>query len=141
MASIKVKFRPSTVADHEDTIYYQIIHDRKPRQLPTNYQVFSHEWNENRSMVTASQKSERKSSILSSDIMEAFEAWHQQRAISPNTISFYIRILRAAYNRAVEEEIIANRHPSKAFSFNPISSGNWGFILLQPSKSLNYRGG
>ena len=29
MASIKVKFRPSTVADHEGTIYYQIIHERK----------------------------------------------------------------------------------------------------------------
>lgn len=28
MASIKVKFRPSTVADHEGTIYYQIIHFR-----------------------------------------------------------------------------------------------------------------
>ena len=33
MASIKVKFRPSTVADHEGTIYYQIIHERKVRQL------------------------------------------------------------------------------------------------------------
>lgn len=29
MASIKVKFRPSTVADHEGAIYYQIIHERK----------------------------------------------------------------------------------------------------------------
>ncbi len=28
MASIKVKFRPSTVADHRGTIYYQIIHER-----------------------------------------------------------------------------------------------------------------
>lgn len=27
MVSIKVKFRPSTVADHEGTIYYQIIHE------------------------------------------------------------------------------------------------------------------
>lgn len=37
MASIKVKFRPSTVADNEGTIYYQIIHERKVRQLLTEY--------------------------------------------------------------------------------------------------------
>lgn len=65
MASIKVKFRPSTVADHEGTIYYQIIHERKVRQLLTEYKVFSSEWDENRSMVTTNQKSERKSFILS----------------------------------------------------------------------------
>ena len=65
MASIKVKFRPSTVADHEGTIYYQIIHERKVRQLLTDYKVFPSEWDENRSMVTATQKSERKSFILS----------------------------------------------------------------------------
>ena len=200
MASIKIKFRPSTVADHEGTIYYQIIHERKPRQLLTDYHVFSHEWDENRSMVTSSQKSERKSFILSirerirwdterltkiirqldnnglsytaddvidefnryaneyslfnfmeniiiklkqngktrtsetytvtlnsfkkfrqgedlmldclsSEVMEAYEAWHQQRGVSPNTISFYTRILRAVYNRAVEDEIIENRNP------------------------------
>ncbi|MDE5607959.1 MAG: site-specific integrase [Muribaculaceae bacterium] len=200
MASIKVKFRPSTVADHEGTIYYQIIHERKPRQLLTDYHVFSNEWDENRSMVTTTQKSERKSFIisiherirwdterltkiirqlddnglsytaddvidefnryaneyslfnfmeniiiklkqngktrtsetytvtlnsfkkfrqdedimldcLSSEVMEAYEAWHQQRGVSPNTISFYIRILRAVYNRAVEDEIIENRNP------------------------------
>ena len=65
MASIKVKFRPSTVADHEGTIYYQIIHERKVRQLLTEYKVFPAEWDENRSMVTTTQKSERKSFILS----------------------------------------------------------------------------
>ncbi|MDE5673920.1 MAG: site-specific integrase, partial [Muribaculaceae bacterium] len=48
---------------------------------------------------------------LSSEIMEAYEAWHQQRGITPNTISFYSRILRAVYNRAVEEDIIDNRNP------------------------------
>ena len=62
MASIKVKFRPSTVADHEGTIYYQIIHERKVRQLLTDYKVFSCEWDDNRSMVTTTQKSERNRS-------------------------------------------------------------------------------
>lgn len=200
MASIKVKFRPSTVADHEGTIYYQIIHERKVRQLLSDYKVFPSEWDESRSMVTTTQKSERKSFILSirerirwdverltkidrkldangliytaddvidefnryareyslfnfmesiiaklkqngkvrtsetykstlnsfkkfrqdedimldcltSEIMEAYEAWHHKRGVAPNTISFYTRILRAVYNRAVEDDIIENRNP------------------------------
>ena len=200
MASIKVKYRSSTIADHEGAIYYQIIHERKVRQLNTEYHVKPDEWDENRSMVTTKQSSERKSFILSirerirwdverltkidkrldaeglsyttddvidgfrryaseyslfnfmenliikfkqigkartsetytaalnsfkkfrkdedimldcltSEIMEAYEAWHKQRGNSPNTISFYTRILRAVYHRAVENDIIENRNP------------------------------
>ncbi len=210
MASIKVKFRPSTVADREGAIYYQIIHERKVRQLPTDYKVFQSEWDESRSMVVAAHDSGRKPQLLSirerirwdverltridrrlkaggmaytaddvidgfnryaqeyslfnfmesliarlrqhgrvrtcesyrstlnsfrkfledqapddnhhqngdimldsitSNVMEAYEAWLRQRGASPNTISFYARILRAAYNRAVEDDIIENRNP------------------------------
>lgn len=200
MTSIKVKFRPSTVAANEGTIYYQIIHERKVRQLLSNYKVFPHEWDDNRSIVIYSPQSERKPFILSvrerirwdverltkidrkldadglaytaddvieefnrysheyslfnfmesviiklkqncktrtsetyfvtlnsfkkfrngedimldsltSEVMEAYEAWHKQRGIAPNTISFYTRILRAVYNRAVEQDIIENRNP------------------------------
>ena len=200
MASIKVKFRPSTVADHEGSIYYQIVHDRKPRQLITDYKVLPSDWDNNRSMVVANQKSERKSFIdsiresirkdierltkiirkldgngmvysadevieefhryiseyslfkymesiimklkqsgrtrtsetytvtlnsfrkfrknedimldcINSEVMEDYEAWQKQRGIAPNTISFYTRILRAVYNRAVEGGIIENNDP------------------------------
>lgn len=210
MASIKVKFRPSTVTDREGTVYYQVIHERKVRQLPTHYHVFPSEWDNKRSMVTISNNSDRKSFIfsirerirwdierfikvnrkfetnglsytvddvidefnrytheyslfnfmeniiaklrrngkvrtsetykstlnsfrkflsskvlldsykqdedimldsLNSEIMKAYEAWLQNKEIAPNTISFYIRILRAVYNRAVEEDIIENRNP------------------------------
>ncbi len=48
---------------------------------------------------------------LTSGVMEAYEVWHRSRGIAPNTISFYARILRAAYNRAVEDGIIENRSP------------------------------
>ena len=37
MASIKVKFRPSTNENKEGTIYYQIIQNRVIRQLKTDY--------------------------------------------------------------------------------------------------------
>lgn len=200
MASIKVKFRPSTVAGHEGTIYYQIIHERKPRQIYPDYHVLPTEWDERRSMVAASQRSERKPIVLSirerirwdverltkiirkletdglsysvddvidefhryadeyslfnfmegiiaklkqngkirtsetyaaalrsfrkfrkdedimldcinSEVMEAYEAWHRSRGVAPNTVSFYTRILRAVYNRAIEDGIIENRNP------------------------------
>ena len=45
MASIKVKFRPSTNENKEGTIYYQIIQNRVIRQLKTDYRLFMHEWN------------------------------------------------------------------------------------------------
>lgn len=48
---------------------------------------------------------------VTSEIMEGYEAWHRMRGIAPNTISFYTRILRAVYNRAVEDDIIENRYP------------------------------
>ena len=37
MASIKVKFRPSSVNNREGTIYYQVIHERVIRQIRTEY--------------------------------------------------------------------------------------------------------
>ena len=200
MTTIKVKFRHSTVADREGSIYYQIIHQRKVRQLPTKYKVWPTEWNESRCTVTSTPKNERKLFIfsirdrirtdierlnkivrklesegmaysaddvidefnryaheyslfnfmeniiaklkqngkirtsetykstlnsfrkfrknedimldsLTPDIMEAYEAWLRNRGVTPNTISFYTRILRAVYNRAVEDDIIENRNP------------------------------
>ncbi len=48
---------------------------------------------------------------LTSELMEAYEAWLRGRGIALNTVSFYIRILRAVYNRAVEDGMIENRKP------------------------------
>ncbi|MDE7346267.1 MAG: site-specific integrase [Muribaculaceae bacterium] len=200
MTSVKIKFKTSSIPDREGTVFYQILHERKQRQLFTDYHIFPSEWDESRSMMIVPHKSERRSFILSirerirwdverlnriiqkldkdsltftvddiidefnrhvneyslfnymesiiiklkqngkirtsetytstlnsfkkfrnnedlmldclnSETMEAFEAWHRQRGVAPNTISFYTRILRAAYNRAVEDGIIEDRHP------------------------------
>lgn len=48
---------------------------------------------------------------IDSATMEAYEAWHRNRGVAPNTISFYARILRAVYNRAVDDGVIENRNP------------------------------
>lgn len=200
MTSIKVKFNPSTASGHEGNICYQIIHDRKVRQLATDYRLFPEEWNEKRSTVIFGSNSERKTFLLSlrenirrdmkrfgkirsrldaeglsysaddiinefkrfvtdcslfnfaqsiiallkhdsrlrtaetyksalmsfsrfrnnkdiildcitSETMESYEAWLKNRGVVPNTISFYMRILRAVYNRAVEKGMIENLLP------------------------------
>ena len=53
MASVKVKFRPSTIEGKEGTIYYQIIQNRVIRQLKTDYRIFTDEWNEAGSCIIA----------------------------------------------------------------------------------------
>lgn len=50
---------------------------------------------------------------IDKDIMESYEAWLRLRGLTSNTISFYMRILRATYNRAVDEELTKDRKPFK----------------------------
>lgn len=200
MASIKVKFRPSDIADHQGKIYYQVIHGRKSRQLLTEYCISAGEWDQTRSVLRIAQSGDRMSVLLSirermrgdmerftrivrrldadgmdytaddiisefrrysveytvfnfterliaklrqngkvrtsetyasalnsfrnfrkgedimldcltSTVMESYEAWLLNRRVALNTVSFYTRILRAVYNRAVEDNIIENRNP------------------------------
>ena len=51
MASIKVKFRPSTASGREGSIYYQVIHGRIVRQVKTDYRIFDTEWDKRTSSV------------------------------------------------------------------------------------------
>ena len=194
MASVKVKFRPSTIEGKEGTIYYQIIQNRVIRQLKTDYRIFTDEWNETEGCIIAScsersnlllslqkrmewdlkrldmiirQLDNRKSTYTANDIIVAFqnrvneqsffnfmrgiikqlgllnkirtsetytaalnsfmkfrygqdillceidsdmmmlyEAWLKSKGICPNTVSFYMRILRA-----VEKELIEQKYP------------------------------
>lgn len=50
---------------------------------------------------------------INSDLMLLYEAYLKQRGVSRNSSSFYMRILRATYNRAVEKQLTANRQPFK----------------------------
>lgn len=44
MATIKVKFRASSVEMKEGSLYYQVIHNRLARQVHTGYKLFPSEW-------------------------------------------------------------------------------------------------
>lgn len=49
---------------------------------------------------------------LTPEMIESYEDWHRSKGNLPNTVSFYCRILRAVYNRAVENGIIEHgRNP------------------------------
>ena len=48
---------------------------------------------------------------MTSDLMQEYEAYLKASGIVMNTISFYMRILRAVYNRAVEKGIVEQRNP------------------------------
>lgn len=202
MASIKVKFRPSSKKGKEGVIYYQIIHARAVRQIRSNMKIYFSEWNSvTGTVITSSAATERNlylqsvrrtivadvaryKSIISSleskgrkfgvddilmlksdvncrnsffDFMRqmidlqaelgnlrqceiystaynslrrytngrdvlftdlnsrfimSYEAYLRER-VSKNTSSFYMRNLRAVYNRAVEEGIIGQEYPFK----------------------------
>ena len=201
MASIKVKFRPSTNANKEGTIYYQIIQNRVIRQLKTDYRLFMYEWSEDNNaiiitnnsrqnyltsieeridwnikrlhsiinqlenkqvkytaddIITTFQKQANGQSLfnfmqgviaqlqqmgkqrtsetyrctlksfmqfredkdvllvdIDSDLMLMYEAYLRGRGLTKNSTSFYMRILRAVYNRAVEKDLTTNRNPFK----------------------------
>lgn len=50
---------------------------------------------------------------VNSDIIEAYETYLESVKVCPNTISFYMRNLRAIYNRAVAKELTVQRFPFK----------------------------
>ena len=50
---------------------------------------------------------------IDSDLMKEYEAYLKSHGVAMNTVSFYNRILRAVYNRAVEKEMTVQRYPFK----------------------------
>ena len=52
MATVKVKFRASSVPGKEGTLYYHLIHQRSLRWISTDYHVFPDEWNDKKSAKT-----------------------------------------------------------------------------------------
>ena len=203
MASVKVKFRPSSIDGKEGSIYYQVIHKRVARHIRTDYRIFESEWNRKLSRIeipailpadrkynlrqlirqvnrdvgrlesvirdlsykgsyttdaiisrfreisesqsfynfmesviaqlgrlNRERTSETYSAALSSfmrfrqnkdvqlddmdaDLMMEYEAWLKDKGICPNSTSYYMRNLRAVYNRAVDRELTVQRSPFK----------------------------
>lgn len=205
MATIKLKFRPSTVSHKEGIIYYQLIHKQSVRQIRTGYKIFPYEWESvlggiliaagadasRRSYLamlksrmdtdlrrlrscicmlekkktsftvqqilelyvapgeeygfllygkmlldelrkigkwrTADTYSKALSSLehylgqqadiplfeMDSYVMVGYESWLKGNGLCPNSTSYYMRNLRAIYNRAVEQGLVQQQYPFK----------------------------
>ncbi len=67
MATIKLKFRPSSVKDKEGTLFYQIIHLREVRQIYTDLHLYDYEWDgEKSSVITSLAPDTQRTNYLSS---------------------------------------------------------------------------
>ena len=203
MASVKIKFRTSTVEGGQGTIFYQVIHNRVARQVKTGYRIYESEWDGSLSEIAMPRFDETRKAYLSeirdkvtndsrkfqriiaalerqgtpynaddvvsafisattqdtffgfmeevimsirklgkirtsetyattlnsfrkfredrdvplekvdADMMMSYEAWLKTNGVSPNSSSFYMRNLRAVYNRAVEKGLTPQRFPFK----------------------------
>lgn len=205
MVSIKLKFRASSIEGKEGSLYYQVIYNRRVRQIPTTYRILAAEWESAREdlilpssspraalldsvrqavradierfrrlvqkwqdesraftideIVDAFQKtssgptlfaymeriiaryrcngqyrtSETYASTLNSfrrfraDIdlpldqldgvlVASYESALKHNSLSPNTVSFYLKHLRAVYNKAVDEGLVTDRKPFRRVS-------------------------
>lgn len=63
MATIKLKFRPSSVPEAEGTLYYQVIHKRKVKWISTEHHIYTNEWDENMETIVVAARSERKGAL------------------------------------------------------------------------------
>ena len=204
MATIKIKFRASSSAEKEGTLFFQVIHGRVVRQIHTGYKLFPQEWDADSSGISFPaccaesrrnyleamndavredvkrlngiiQRLERACACYTADnvvetflspasdnrfitfsrnliaqlkrigkkriaetytstvnsferfrdgkdilleevdseLMMAYETYLASSGICPNSISFYMRNLRAIYNRAVDKELTVQRNPFK----------------------------
>ena len=201
MASIKVKFRPSSLEGRKGVIYYQIIQNRVIRQLHSSYTLYPEDWDEKTLTIKAScpekeeeidkirkgvaldvkrlkavigiisrktkeftaeeivnlhAKLEHKLSLfdymkqeieemkeqgrlrtaetytttlysisrflhhdnilieeIDSKLLKSYEQSLLNSGVAKNSSSFYMRILRATYNRAVKEGLIEQQSPFK----------------------------
>ena len=63
MATIKLKFRPSSVPETEGTLYYQVIHKRKVKWISAELHVYPEEWDEKTGGLLILPNSERKAEL------------------------------------------------------------------------------
>ena len=64
MATIKVKFRPSSKAGREGRLYLQVIHHRMVRQVKTDCLLFPHEWDSKLAKIVSAHVDEKRRAYL-----------------------------------------------------------------------------
>lgn len=82
MATIKLRFRASSVADKEGTLYYQVIHKRNVKWISTDYHVFQDEWDEKAANITIPPDGKRIQELLLIKSAIAWELRQRKRTLN-----------------------------------------------------------
>lgn len=81
MATVKVKFRASSVPGKEGTLYYHLIHQRNLRWISTDYHVFPEEWNDKKPAIIVSNRNSRQAHLQLIQSQIDWEMKQMQRII------------------------------------------------------------
>ena len=113
MANIKAKFRYSTIKRNERSLF-DFMQGVIARLQQMGKQRTSETYRATlRSFMHFRKDEDILLEDIDSDLMLMYEAYLHNRGLTKNTTSFYMRILRAVYNRAVEKDLTTNRNPFK----------------------------
>lgn len=76
MATVKLKFRASSVLGAEGTLYYQVIHKRNVKCISTDYHICPDEWDEKTATLVIPLKGERKAEL---QLMKSAITWEMRQ--------------------------------------------------------------
>lgn len=74
MATIKLKYRPSSVKGRDGTLFFQIIHLRQVRQIYTEFHIRDEEWDATESEVLLSTTSDNERNKYLSSIIDGLKS-------------------------------------------------------------------
>lgn len=99
MATVKMKFRPSTVSDRPGTIVYFITHRRIVRQITTGYKISSYEWDKERNDIV-------RLSQVSPERIGTIKSIQEKIAREKNRLDKIIRNLESKEQNFSVDEIV-----------------------------------
>ena len=78
MTTVKLKFRPSSSAKAEGTLYYQLSHKRSVKCISTGHHILPHEWDASKETIAIPARGERKArlELMQRDINQHVSRWH-----------------------------------------------------------------
>ena len=72
---------------------------------------------------------------IDAEVMRSYEAYlHHTAEVCKNTSSFYLRILRATYNKAVAKGLTPQQHPGCLYRYCPNSQESHTYRKCQPDQ-------
>ena len=81
MATIKIKFRTSSVKTKEGVLFYQIIHARVTRQINTGYKIFPSEWDKHLACIILPDNNDIRRRFLAQLTSQIAEDMHRLKNI------------------------------------------------------------